>query len=248
MRNLRPRSADEDIQLQFRLELTARADASIDVRSKSAVSARVPWSPRFKLLPFPGVSERVLPASTQAPTLAPSKSWPEFKAKVVPCLQRFYSRAYRHPVHIPPEEGEEMLQFLKNGPAPPSAPAWIDWSRDIPQSEADAAAVDAPASGPDERAPTSGPAEIRRKKEYHPFLAPRKNADGKKCRCEFATECAAASCMSDNYYTHTHVHTCTRTRAHARAHTCTHTHVHACDKVWQHDPPQSNASRLSPQS
>ena len=73
-----------------------------------------------------------------------------------------------------------MLQFLQNGPAPPSAPAWIDWSRDIPQSEADAAAVDAdvadqseaPASGPYERAPTSGPAEIRRKKEWRPFLAP----------------------------------------------------------------------------
>ena len=207
MRDLRPRSADEDIQQQFRLELTARADASIDVRSKSAVSARVPWSPRFKILPFPGVSETVLPASTQAPTLAPPKPWTDLKAKVVPCLKRFYSRAYRHPVHIPPEEREEMLQFLQNGPAQPSAPAWIDWSRGIPESEADAAAVDAdvpfpvpdqseaPATGPDERAPTSGPAEIRRKKEYHPFLAPRENADGKKCRCEFATECAAASCM-----------------------------------------------------
>ena len=180
MRYLRPRSADEDIQQQFRIELSARADASIDVRSKAAVSARVPWGPRYKILPFPGVPLTVLPASTQAPSLATQKPWPEFKAKVVPCLKRFYSRAYRHPVHIPPEEREEMLQFLQNGPAPPSAPAWIDWSRDIPQSEADAAAVDAdvadqseaPASGPYERAPTSGPAEIRRKKEWRPFLAP----------------------------------------------------------------------------
>ena len=72
-----------------------------------------------------------------------------------------------------------MLQFLRDGPAPPSAPAWIDWSRDIPQNEADAAAVEAdaaavdadvadqseaPASGPDERDPTSGPAENGKKK------------------------------------------------------------------------------------
>ena len=135
MRDCRPSSADEDIQLQFSMQLRARADGTIDVRSKAAVSARVPWSSSYQIMPHPRVPETVLPASTQVPALAPSKSWPKFRKKVVPCLKKFYSRSYRHPVHIPPEERQEMLRFLRSGPASPSAPAWIDWSRDMSQSK-----------------------------------------------------------------------------------------------------------------
>jgi len=96
-----------------------------------------------------------------------------------------------------------MLRFLRSGPAPPSAPAWIDWSRDMSQSEdgtGDDNADDVDDADQREavRAPASGPPEIRRKKVWQPFLAPRENAGGKKCRCEFETEFAAA-CMSDNF-------------------------------------------------
>ena len=177
----RPSSADEDIQLQFSLQLRARVDGTIDVRSKSAVSARVPWGPYHQIMPHPQVSETVLPRSNQVPALAPSKSWPQFKDKIVPCLKKFYTRAYRHPVHIPAEDGQEMMDFLRNGPAPPSAPAWIEWSRQ--SSEADAAADDVDQREA-ARAPVSGPAEVpRNKKVWRPFLAPRENPGGKKCRC-----------------------------------------------------------------
>lgn len=185
MLGCRPSSADEDIQMQYSLQLRARADGTIDVRSKSAVSARVPWGPYHQIMPHPQVSATVLPGRNQVPALAPSKAWPQFKEQIVPCLKKFYTRAYRHPVHIPAVEGQEMMEFLQNGPTPPSAPAWIDWSRGV--SEADAAA-DAAADDVDHReaarAPVSGPPEApRNKKVWRPFLAPRENPSGKKCRC-----------------------------------------------------------------
>ena len=121
VRDCRPSSADEDIQVQFSMQLRARADAAIDVRSKSAISARVVWGPWYQIMPYPRVPATALPASTQVPALAPSKSWPEFNKKIVPCLQKFYSRAFRHPVHIPAEEQQEMLEFLRRAP-----PAGLD--------------------------------------------------------------------------------------------------------------------------
>ena len=182
----RPRSADENIQMQFSLQLRARADGTIDVRSKSAVSASVPWNPWYQMMPHPQVSEADLPPSDKVPELAPNKPWPQFQDQIVPCLKKFYSRTFRHPVHIPPDERQEMLQFLRNGPAPPSAPAWIQWG-DNNAGETPAAATDANhrEAGP---ATTSGPPELPSKKVYRAFLAPHENADGKKCRCDSACE------------------------------------------------------------
>ena len=182
LRDCRPKSADEDIQMQFSLQLRARADATIDVRSKPAVSASVPWAPWYQIMPHPQVSETALPASNQVPALAPLKSWPRFKDKVVPCLKRFYSRAFRHPVHIPTEERKEMLAFLESGPSPASAPAWIEWTRG--NSESKTCATTGAVHVEPALAPASGPPEVSRKKIWRPFLAPRKNTGGKKCRCE----------------------------------------------------------------
>lgn len=216
--NCRPRSADEDIQLQFSLQLRARADTTIEVRSKASVSASVPWSPWYQMMPHPQVDEAILPARDQVPSLAQSKAWPQFNSQVVPCLKRFYSRSYKHPVAIPPEERQEMLRFLRRGPDPPSAPEWIDWTRGMSDNEAvDASdeAVDAsnnedtrgtapaPASGSANqrgaaRAPASGVASLAGKKQYHAFLAPRENPDGKKCRYVIGCDCKLC----------THTHTC----------------------------------------
>ena len=189
VRGCRPSSADEDIQVQFSMQLRARADATIDVRSKSAVSAKVQWGPWYQIMPHPRVPATDLPASNKVPATAPSKSWPQFETKIVPCLQKFYSRAFRHPVHIPAEEQQEMLQFLRRGPPPASAPAWIDWSVTSGESEAGAATegVIEPGAAP-ATAPASGPPRVARKKIWRPFLAPRENAGGKKCRCEFACD------------------------------------------------------------
>ena len=91
MRKCRPNSADEDIQLQFSMQLRARADATIDVRSKSAINTRVAWSRWYQIMPYPGVPATVLPTGDQVPVLAPSKSWSDFQDKIVPCLQKFFS-------------------------------------------------------------------------------------------------------------------------------------------------------------
>ena len=112
LKDCRPRSADANIQLQFSLQLRARADATIDARSKPAVSRNVQWAPWYQMMPHPQFGEEVLPPSNQMPALDPAKSWPQFKEQVVPCLKKFYSRTYRHTVHIPAEERHEMLQFL----------------------------------------------------------------------------------------------------------------------------------------
>lgn len=216
MLGCRPRSADEDIQLQYSLQLRARADTTIDVRSKSAVSARVPWSAWHQIMPHPRLPETVLPTSDQEPDLAPSKSWPQFKEQIVPCLKKFYSRSYRHPVHIPPEERHEMMQFLRRGPPPASAPAWIDWDNNADDDMQSESADDSAADNDQRetaRVPFSGPASIQsKKKNWKPFLAPRENPDGKKCRCEIF--CAISDTRS-------------------------HTYVYACLKVRQYDSPKS---------
>ena len=226
------------------MQLRARADATIDVRSKSAISARVVWGPWYQIMPYPRVPATALPASTQVPALAPSKSWPEFNKKIVPCLQKFYSRAFRHPVHIPAEEQQEMLEFLRRGPPPVSTPAWIKWTLTNGESETCASADGAvqPEPAPDsadgaiqqepapaaadgavqpEPAPAAVPPRAARKKVWRPFLAPRSNPMNKKCRCEFVCCCMCES----NFF-------------------ITRTHTRACDKVRQHDAPKSDASGL----
>ena len=200
------------------MQLRARADATIDVRSKSAISARVVWGPWYQIMPYPRVPATALPASTQVPALAPSKSWPEFNKKIVPCLQKFYSRAFRHPVHIPAEEQQEMLEFLRRGPPPVSTPAWIKWTLTNGESETCASADGAVQPEP---APAAVPPRAARKKVWRPFLAPRSNPMNKKCRCEFVCCCMCES----NFF-------------------ITRTHTRACDKVRQHDAPKSDASGL----
>ena len=184
MRGCRPSSADEDIQVQFSMQLRARADATIDVRSKSAVSARVDWSNWFQIMPSPRVPATALPARDQVPELAPSKAWPEFKTKIVPCLQKFYSRAFKHPVHIRAEEQEEMLEFLRRGPHPASAPDWIKWSVTNGESEAsDPADGAVQPEQPAAAAPAAVPPRVARKKKigdpsWLPARTPRAKSAG----------------------------------------------------------------------
>lgn len=182
LKDCRPQSADTDIKLQFSMQLEVRDGNIIMVRSKSAVSIEVAWSPWYQIMPHPVLGESVLPSKLQVPTTVAPKPWTEFQDKIVPCLNKFYKREYRHPVHIPEAERTEMLSFLRDGPPPASAPEWIRWSR----NDTTDATVAPPSPVQSPPIPASCPT-IRRKKDWRPFLAPRVNARGKQCRCYIAT-------------------------------------------------------------
>ena len=177
VKGCRPQSADEDIQLQFSLQLEVRDGSVIMVRSKPSVSAKVHWGQWYQMMPHPLLGDSVLPSKLKVPVTVTPKPWTQFREKIVPCLRKFYQREYRHPVHIPEDEKQEMLSFLRDGPPPPTAPAWINWTRD------DTADIDDPPSPVRSHpVPASCPV-VRRKKVWRPFLAPRDNPSGKQCKC-----------------------------------------------------------------
>jgi len=182
VKGCRPPSADEDIQLQFSMQFEVREGSVIMVRSKSSVSAKVHWGQWYQMMPHPLLGESVLPSKLEVPETATPKPWTQFSEKIVPCLTKFYKRQFRHPVHIPENEQQEMLSFLRDGPPPPSAPAWISWTHD---DTADVHVVPpSPVQSPP--VPASCPA-VRRQKVWRPFLAPRENPSGKKCKCGSTT-------------------------------------------------------------
>ena len=195
--HVRPASADKDIKLQFSTELHARG-GKIMVRTKSSVSARVPWSKRYQMMPYRG-HEQHIPAPEEEPLTMPSKEykvcthththihithhthhththtpkeWDSIRYK----LLKFYNYKFEHHVVVPDKDREEMLHFLNVGPSLCRAPAWIQWDKIAPTSGA-----------PDHESPkrpTQKPVR-KRKSVWRPFLAPRAKK-GKRSRTKTA--------------------------------------------------------------
>ena len=145
----------------------------IVVRSKSDVNVRVNFGPWNQMLPHQS-RPHVIPHRDTVPPVCEAKEWDEFEDEIVPSLRKFYRGRFRHPVHIPDDERTEMLNFLNEGPAPPTPPEWNKWEPPIEgENEVGAAA----------------PAVIRVDAEDHgsvavwrPFLQPRaRRRQG--CRC-----------------------------------------------------------------
>ena len=71
--HVRPKSADKDIKLQFCTELHA-SGGKITVRSKKSVSASVPWSKRYQMMPYRG-HEQHIPAPDEEPITMPANEY-----------------------------------------------------------------------------------------------------------------------------------------------------------------------------
>ena len=174
LRGLRAVSADKDIKRMFSVQLKVNDDATVHVRSKRAVSAAVPFSGWFPMVPHPSkpdavISHREIPLKTVDP-----KEWSDFDERIVPNLLGFYRHAFPHPCHIPFPDQREMLRFLNDGPSECTPPEWIPWG-DVVVEEADHPAAAA--------ATTTVPTSPRRGAVWRPFNQPRVNDNGKRCRC-----------------------------------------------------------------
>lgn len=172
LRNVRPRTADRDIKLQFSLQLRSSEDGTeIVVRSKFHVSVRVPFGPWNTMLPHRS-RPHAIPAPENVPPTMESKEWSEFTEDIAPTLLKFYKGELRHPVHIPEAVRAEMVQFLTQGPPPPVPPEWIVWGVPVESTgEVPAAVVTAPVATPVVRDPV-----------HRPFLQPRRT-QRRACRC-----------------------------------------------------------------
>ena len=179
LKGVRPRTADRDIQTQFGLQFQASEDGTkIMVRSKSSCSLQVPWGPWNQMLPNPRRPDAIPNPDTVPPVCGPA-AWPEFREKIVPTLEKFYAETYRHPVHIPVQDKEEMLVFLANGPAAPTPPEWVGSGHLQP-----AVAVEDPT---DTAPPVPAPAP-RARRVWRPFLQPRESRAVQAARAEGAAQ------------------------------------------------------------
>ena len=165
LREVRPRTADRDIQSQFGLQFRASGDGTkIHVRSKNACSLRVPFGPWQQMLPHPGRPEAI-PDRSEAPPECDLKEWPEFLERIVPTLSQFYKETFRHPVHIPVADRDEMMDFLTQGPGTcPTPPEWIEWGDPI---------VPAAEPAPEPATEPAVAAANARRRVWRPFLRPR---------------------------------------------------------------------------
>ena len=77
------------------------------------------------MLPHPKYPDAV-PHRDNVPPLSGAKEWPEFSGDIVPTLLPFYKSEFRHSVHIPDADREEMVNFLTHGPPTNATPAWMD--------------------------------------------------------------------------------------------------------------------------
>ena len=170
----RPQKADKFIQEQFAVTFTAKEDGRIMCRSKRAVSATVPWSADYLMMPHPECSLSFLPPRTEQPLVMPEREWPEFAEKVVPSLLRFYKYEFKHPVSIPEDERIEMIRFLKEGPPLPRTPEWIPWDDMAPTTT-----VPPPTTTVTDTRPRAG---AKRRRDWRPFLQPRPSRTRKRAR------------------------------------------------------------------
>ncbi len=170
LKAIRPKTADRDIQTQFGLQFKASEDGSkILVRSKHACSLRVPFSNWYQILPNPRRPEAI-PGREIVPPACGPKAWPELRKNIVPILSEFYKQEFRHPVHIPVEIRDEMMEFLTSGPALATPPAWIEWG--------EPPAVVTPTLPPPPSDPepvATAPVGRRRRAVWRPFCQPRRS-------------------------------------------------------------------------
>lgn len=174
LRGLRPVSVDKNIKKMFSIQLKVNDDATVHVRSKKAVSAAVPFSRWYPMVPHPSkpdaiIPHREIPVKTEDP-----KEWTDFDQRIVPNLLGFYRHSFPHPCHIPFSDQREMLQFLNDGPSENIPPEWIPWG-DMMVEEAEEPVAAA--------STTTVPTSPRRGALWRPFLQPRVNENGKTCRC-----------------------------------------------------------------
>ena len=165
--------------MQFSMQLEVN-DNVIKVRSKRAVSVKVPWGPWHQMMPHPDVSESKLPPSDAVPEMQTQKEWSEFEDTIVPALTKFYDRKFSHPVYIPAADKQEMLSFLQEGPVAASVPKWFDWD------SVEGCSV-RPADKPSLTTSAMCAPEPKRTGVWRPFLQPRPNRNGKKCKCGSTT-------------------------------------------------------------
>ena len=104
--------------------------------------------------------------------------WSEFQDTIVPSLTKFYTRKFAHPVFISETDKREMLSFLQQGPEAASLPEWVDWNH--------GSSVRPHQPQQPTTTTLSAPEPTRRKKLFRPFLQPRHNSNGKKCKCACA--------------------------------------------------------------
>ena len=130
VRGARPKSADREIKMQFALTLEVRREGTVVVRSKSAVSSKVPWSDWYQMYPHPKKPQFQFPDCNVQPPQAGGKEWKDLK-QLLAKLQKFYCREFTHPVVIPRDDFREMSDFISNGPAPQVTPEWIKWDNEV---------------------------------------------------------------------------------------------------------------------
>ena len=175
LRHLRPMSADKGVKLQFSFQLKVTDNETVHVRTKSAVSAAVPFSAWYQMLPHPDKPDAAMPHRDDAPPTDIPKKWSDFDDKIVPRLLAFYNHSFHHPCHIPFPDQKEMIQFLTDGPTATNPPEWVHWDT----CEASNAEEEAPPAVPT----TTVPAPRRKGPQWRPFLKPRVNTNGKTCKC-----------------------------------------------------------------
>ena len=175
LQDCRPKSADKDIQQQFSMQLQVDVDNVVKVRSKRSVSAKVQWCPWYQMMPHPDVDEYELPSRDSVPEMQKPTEWSEFQDTIVPSLTKFYTRKFAHPVFISETDKREMLSFLQQGPEAASLPEWVDWNH--------GSSVRPHQPQQPTTTTLSAPEPTRRKKLFRPFLQPRHNSNGKKCKC-----------------------------------------------------------------
>ena len=116
------------------------------------------------MLPHPRFPDAV-PDRDAVPPLSATKDWSEFSEEIVPTLLPFYKSEYRHSVHIPDVDREEMVNFLTHGPPPAIAPAWIDWADQVARESDEVSETESTAVVTGKR---------KRRPMWRPFMKPRK--------------------------------------------------------------------------
>lgn len=165
-KRLRPRSADQDIKTQFGLQFQVSEDGRrVNVKSKKSCSLQVPFGAWYQMLPHPNLEENTIPHRDTVPPFGEAKEWSEFCEDIVPTLLPFYKSEYRHSVHIPVEDRDEMVAFLTNGPGPTTPPEWIDWA-DF--------AIREPCTDPETALQVNTSMKRKKRPSWRPWLKPKK--------------------------------------------------------------------------
>ena len=100
VRDYRPQVADQHLQNHYALEFSCE-DRKVNVRSKQAVAATVPYGPKVQLFPPVGAGAVMPRPPDEEPQWADLARWEEFEPKIAATLRPFYDGTMDHPVPIP---------------------------------------------------------------------------------------------------------------------------------------------------